>query len=498
MGTLRITSNLKVPASGITTRVFIKEYMDAPKTVSVEGSLAPGQEKDVDLYALFNDKVLSVTEGTKVAAEITVAFRVEGRAYESTRVETLTLWGRNAMTWDDDRKAAAFVTAKDPGVLNFSRGVISYIRSREDRAVNDNLQAAVALHEALDQYGINYATNPKISYEEAAAHKDIVDFLQFPRETFQYKAGDCSDLSILYAALLEAVGIDAAFITIPGHIFIAVDTGLTPDQAVQELIPASRSISMNGRIWIPMEVTSLHGGFCKAWELGAKEWKEASAAGQAAFYPIQEAWKLYQPVGLPGTDATVAVPQSEGIRTAYLKEMDKYLDFSLKPLVASLQEQVQRGGGPAKMNSLGVLYAKYGQGDKAEQQFKKAMAQKPYLPALMNLGHLCFGREEWKDALAYYKQARELDPGNSRALLAVARVNRELQDDDEARADYEALKSMDPALAAQFSYLGDAAEGGTRAAEAASGRSAVLWDADRLEPKDLEPNGAADGTTTEE
>ena len=28
---------------------------------------------------------------------------------------------RNAMTWDDDRKAAAFVTAKDPALLGFAK-----------------------------------------------------------------------------------------------------------------------------------------------------------------------------------------------------------------------------------------------------------------------------------------------------------------------------------------------------------------------------------------
>ena len=57
------------------------------------------------------------------------------------------------MTWDDNRKAAAYVTSKDPGVLNFARSVSSYIRSKENRSICDNLQAAIAFHEALDLYG---------------------------------------------------------------------------------------------------------------------------------------------------------------------------------------------------------------------------------------------------------------------------------------------------------------------------------------------------------
>ncbi len=38
--------------------------------------------------------------------------------------------------------------------------------------------------------------------------------------------GDCDDLSILVCSLFEAVAIDTAFITVPGHIFMAFDSGL--------------------------------------------------------------------------------------------------------------------------------------------------------------------------------------------------------------------------------------------------------------------------------
>ncbi len=196
-----------------------------------------------------------------------MSYKVEGQTYEDRKIETLTLWGRNAMTWDDNRKAAAYVTSKDPGVLNFARSVSSFIRSKENRSICDNLQAAIAFHEALDLYGLNYTPNPKTPYEQVSKQKDVIDFLQFPQETFQYKAGDCSDLSILYGSLFQAVGIDAAFITIPGHIFIAVDSGLAADQAPKELIPEGQFIAYKSKAWIPVEITSIHDGFMKAWQL---------------------------------------------------------------------------------------------------------------------------------------------------------------------------------------------------------------------------------------
>jgi len=476
IGTLEVKSNLKVPATDIRAQVFIKEFMDSPKAVSMPGVLSPGESRKIELFALFTDKVLGVTEGTKVAAEISVSYKVEGQTYEDKRVETVTVLGRNAMTWDDNRKAAAFVTAKEPQVLNFARSVTSYIRAKENRAVNDNLQAAIALHEALDLYGINYTPNPVTPYTEASKNKEVIDFLQFPRETFQYRAGDCSDLSILYGALLQAVGIEAAFVTVPGHIYVAVNTGVSVDRASEALIPDNQHIPYKGKAWIPVEITMRHQGFMRAWQLGAKQWNENTLSGQAGFYPIQEAWASYQPVGLPGAEMTISIPQSDKVLSVYLLEVQKYLVGVLAPQVAKLQEQYKSTGSLSAVNSLGVLYAKYGQMDKAEAAFKQATARKSYLPAMLNLGNLYYLQEDWKNAFSYYQQANEIAPNNPHVLVALAKVNQEMQDYTEMKKNYDKLKSVDPALAGEYAYLGEAKEGGSRAADIATERRMVIWE----------------------
>jgi tetratricopeptide (TPR) repeat protein len=456
IGSVEIKSKMRVPATDVKVQMFIKEYMDSPKVVSVPGALAPGETKKINLYALFTDKVLDITEGTKVATEITVSYVVDGQTYENKKIETLSLMGRNAMTWDDNHKAAAFVTAKEPQVLTFARSVTSSIHAQENRSVCENLQAAIALHEALDLYGINYTPNPVMSYSEASKKKDVIDFLQFPRETFQYKAGDCSDLAILYGALLQAVGIDAAFITVPGHIYVAVSTGLSVEQASAALIRNTECVVYKGMVWIPVEITMRHQGFLKAWQMGAKEWNEnnIAGAGQAGFYPIQEAWASYQPVGLPGAETNITVPPSDKILAAYQQEVQKYIDAALLPQVAVLQAQIQTSGSPAAINSLGVLYARYGQGKKAETSFKQALAKSLYLPALLNLGKLCSINKQWKDAFAYYQKANEMIPDNPQVILALTRVNLELQKYDDAKQTYNKLKSLDPEFASQYAYLG--------------------------------------------
>ena len=129
------------------------------------------------------------------------------------------------------------------------------------------------------------------------------------------------------------------------------------------------------------------------------------------------------------------------------------------------------------MNGLGVLYAKTGQGDKAADLFRKVLAKKSYMPAILNMGNLLFSQGDWTNALSYFNQAAEIDPRNGRVLLNLARTNQELQNYDDARASFEKLKKVDPTLAAQYAYLGTgSADTGSRAADVATERGSVLWE----------------------
>ncbi|MCK5674038.1 MAG: hypothetical protein KAH95_11720, partial [Spirochaetales bacterium] len=218
MGSVLLYNNESSPVTDIVLTLFVERYMDNPKECPVPAEVESKEEVKVDLYALFSDSVLEITEGTKVSAKLTLEYVLKGKTKTVEYTESLELYDRNATTWDDDRKAAAFVTAKDPAVLEFSKRVAGWTQGAGSRAVNKNLSMAIALHEALRLYGLSYVVDPKTPFAEFSQDKLTVDFLQFPRQTLTYTAGDCDDLSILYSALLESVGIETAFITVPGHI----------------------------------------------------------------------------------------------------------------------------------------------------------------------------------------------------------------------------------------------------------------------------------------
>ena len=221
ISTLTIRNTTDQPVTDVRVSFFAPEYMVDPKSCSPPFTLAPDEERTVEVLALLTDGVLSVSEGTKVSATIAVDSTFAGREYRREIFETLEIMSRNAMVWDDDRKAACFVTAKDPAVLRFARTFAGLLRGRSVPAFDDALLDAMILHEALCAYGMAYATDPSTPYSEYSTDQTTVDFLQFPNQTLEYKGGDCDDLSILYCTLLESLGIETAFITVPGHILAA-------------------------------------------------------------------------------------------------------------------------------------------------------------------------------------------------------------------------------------------------------------------------------------
>ena len=155
-------------------------------------------------------------------------------------------------------------------------------------------------------------------------HELAVDFLQFPKQTLEYRAGDCDDLSILYNALLESVGIKTAFITIPGHIFSAFSLDMTDEEAKKQFENEADFIFIDGNAWMPVEITVIEDGFLKAWQIGAKEWRESSEQGKASFYSTEDAWAVYEPVGLFGT-ADISLPSSDHVVEEYIEEVNRLI-----------------------------------------------------------------------------------------------------------------------------------------------------------------------------
>ncbi len=482
LGVVTVRNRGSRPIERITASFYVGEFMENPKESPVIDKLAPGETRQIPLYALFSNKLLDIFETTKASANISLNSQVGGAAYLNQTVDSIRIYDRNAMTWDDDRKASSFVTAKDPVVLRFAKNVSSTIRPYASAALDRNLVAAVGIFQSLALFGVNYEIDPSSSYEQFSANAALIDYLQFPRQTLQYGAGDCDDLSILFTSLLQSLGVETAFITIPGHIYSAVALALPPEEAVRVFNNKADLIIIGDTAWMPVETTLLSGGFLKAWKTGAAEWNENVTPGRAKLIPIRSSWSVYEPVWFSdsasgaGDLPQIGPPSEKQLLPSFEQETRRLVDTEIFSRERALKSELARRDSPTTANRLGVLYARFGRTEQARAVLEAVVAKNEYVPALLNLAMIAFLDGDYDTARSYYERAGKASPDNPSVLLGIARVEYETEDYGRASAAFGKLKGTAPALAEKFAYLDLAvADEGTRAANAAD-RGQALWE----------------------
>ncbi len=476
LGTMVLQNNETSSITNVDVYLDVGEYMEQPMLCRSIDSLARNEAVEVDLHALFTNRILNLTESSKVSAEIRVEYTYLGERFTYVKPHTIRILDRNSMTWDDDRKAASFVTPRDPTVLIFSKNTAGLIRDLGENPLNLNFRIAIGVFEALRIYGMNYVIDPQSSYIEASQDSLFLDYLQFPSQSLTYRAGDCDDLSILMAALLESVGIETAFITIPGHIFMAFSLDLTEEDAQKEFVNTDNFIYMDGKAWVPLEITLIQQGFLKAYDTAAKQWRDSVKKNSAGFFPIHSAWQEFEPVGFTGSSIGLIYPSAENIIENYNQSLDAFVSQEIRSKVEYYKDRISRRDSAAVRNSLGVLYGKYGLFDKAEEQLQTAIRldRNAYNPPF-NLGNIYFLKGDYDKALSMYEQAKNLKPESSLVLAGLARTKFELEQFDEAQADFAELTSVNAALAENYTYIGNTNSSIVRAS-AALDKGRTFWD----------------------
>uniref|UniRef100_UPI00168B9582 tetratricopeptide repeat protein n=1 Tax=Treponema zioleckii TaxID=331680 RepID=UPI00168B9582 len=436
----------------VTVSFFQPLYMSQPKVCAVKEKVGKEESFDTDITAFFNERMLDLIEKTDTQATVTVKYVCLGKEKTLEYPMTIPVYDRNSMSWDDDRRAAAFVSSKDPAAMWYAKYISSIVHDNMRSGVAENIQYAMGIFETLDKFGLNYVIDPSSSYADNIGTASI-DFLQFPYQTLMYRGGDCDDISILVCSLFEAVGIDTAFITIPGHIFMAFNSGLTVDEAKKEFSSMENFIVRDNEVWVPLEITLTDEGFNKAWRVGAREWNQADKNGTACLYKMRDSWKTYKPVSVPGAAIKFTMLEDNKIEDAFETGIVTWINHEISPMANEYKTAIAQTDSDEIINSLGALYARYGLFVKADDQFKKSR-RRGYLPSLLNTANMYFSTKDYELALKWYKKVLETEPDNMLATLGVARCCYELELYDECDAAYAKIRSDSPQLAADYSYLG--------------------------------------------
>jgi tetratricopeptide (TPR) repeat protein len=475
---VRITNREPNDITMVNVSFFLEQYMGQPKFCGTRTVLKKGESVDVPVTAFFNETMLNLVENITANAKIIVEYRSLGSARRTEIPLEVPVYHRNAMSWDDDRRASSFVSARDPAAQWFSRDVSNLVQRRMRPGINRNIQYALGFFEILNIYGINYVIDPSSSYIELSESSSSLDSLNYPYQTLMYRGGDCDDLAILFCSLMEAAGVETAFITIPGHIYMAFDSGLTPEQARRDFYAPEEFVYQGDKVWVPLEITIPREGFYRAWRIGAKEWRDAAARDAAALYPMHDSWKIYPPVSVPGAASRFALPGEEQSALAFDRSMDVWVDYEIRPRIraqVSRLVQAEYAGAEAEVrNALGVLYGRYGMLDRAEEQFVLA-ARNGSPHGWINLGNVAFLRQRYEEALGHYYRVMQEEPENSIAMLGMARCYYELNNFDASDWYYADLRRNDRALAGEYAYLGSFFENRGRAWSLADRLNTTPW-----------------------
>jgi hypothetical protein len=103
-------------------------------------------------------------------------------------------------------------------------------------------------------------------------------------ETLNIKGGDCDDLSVSFASILESIGIQTAFADYNeepvNHVNLLVNTKIHPS-AMGKITNNNKRVFIrknnlgNEEIWIPVETTVLT-NFEEAWESGSEKFYKSA------------------------------------------------------------------------------------------------------------------------------------------------------------------------------------------------------------------------------
>lgn len=428
-------------------------YQITPTTVIVD-QLGPMKRSEVLLKVSFNEQVIQLANDTPLMGEIILEYNRANSVQKVSKTVPFTLYSRNAIIWSNKDMVGSFVTQTDFPVEDFARGSIEASGDGSD-AIPEALHKAVVIFESLGAYGMRYLEDPNRPFRVASGEIERIDTVQFPRDSLKRKLGDCDDLSMLYASLLENLGVETALALVPGHILVLVNSGVSREDSYMVSEDESSLIVRNGKVWIPVEVTMIGAGFSEAWAKGAAICNQANAAKNLDVIEVHQAWKKYDPAGLQMDGWKPDVPASGDIDKRVSSQENIIVTQKIEKASAELLSAIKADpDNTAPRLQLGILYARNGKYDEAVAQFEEALSIDPKnYDAINNIGNIHFLKGEYQAALEKFIEAEMLAAADAEIKINLAMTYYRLGDIAKARVKFDEAVKIDPDMATENEAL---------------------------------------------
>ncbi len=382
---------------------------------------------EVPLYADFTDKVQNFTEDGKIPGEVVISYEILGAKHVVEKTVVLEVYNRNSIRWYDAASLVSFISPNSPEILDYSKYVVGIARDKLRSGLNRNMQFAMYLFEGLKISGITYSDDVSTPYVEYHKNSDKIDYIQYPFQTLSYRLGDYDDLGLLYAGVLESVGIRSAFVALPDDFIVAFSLGITPDKSKSLFNGTDNLLIINNEVWIPLSMSVIREGFINSWYLGMKKLNKSFKGGSdAEFVILQDAWKTYSPSGIKGDQSDFKKPAESKLVAEVETDLLRYFSTEFGPKIKIIQKQITNTGGSASLyNKLGLYYTRAGLYEEARNEYNKSVTLGS-VAAMVNLGNISIIEKDYKSAREWYKKALELKPKNQSAKKGLEMAEVEL------------------------------------------------------------------------
>jgi tetratricopeptide (TPR) repeat protein len=374
-------------------------------------------------------------------------------------LERVYIAGKGKLSWNIEGMAAAFVTPSDLAVAGLARGLVQRYDDVLARKFNhSNIGKAAIIFDALGMYRLSYQADQKTPFASISDDKTIFDTVQYPSELLakpegvDVKIGDCDDLTVLYASLLENLNIDTAFLEAndpgAGHIYLMFDSRVPLDRAEDYFSSSAEYVEWQGRIWIPVETTMYGFTFGDAWRQGVNEYKRLKPRGLIDEVYVQKWMQIYKAPVLPAVDVVLpAADQVDSLLARDLEFFDRRTDEIALGSVTSLDT-------PDGAYDAGVAYLRADHPEKASAMFDRVLGMRAgHADALNALGVIATRRGDYDEALDYYRRSLVTDDDNTGVRMNIALTYYLNGERERADAYFDEVVSIDESYGELFDFL---------------------------------------------
>ncbi|MDR0654707.1 MAG: hypothetical protein LBG22_00185 [Treponema sp.] len=372
---------------------------------------------ELPLYADFAPALLNFTENGRITGELVIRYTLLGRERVSVSSISLRVYSRNSFPWRDSAALAAFVSPTDPDILEFQKAVTGLARSSRWNGLNQNMQFAMYLYNALICAGVK-----SVNTQGELIKNNELSLVQFPIQTMAYRTGDAVDMGLLYGALLEAAGISAGIIPLEGEFIVFFSLDSSEEEASRFFTNMERLLIIDNEAWLPLACGAFNEGFTNSWIKAAEKLSTILASGESpGLYRFRGAWINYPPASLPPQNLRFEQPADEAVRAAAETDIMRYIAAELGPKISETRTQLASDPGGRLYNQLGNLYNWSGMMAEAKNSYERA-ASMGYINAMNNLGNIYLQEKNLDAAENWFARVLSMDEENDTALRGLEQL----------------------------------------------------------------------------